>query len=147
MSYDILVFLPEAAPPHREDFLAWFGRVVRLQDGHLSNNPEGAPAPLRRWWDSVSRTFPLVTTSGLQSLDAHENWHGADYRFSDEAIFARFQWELWRKALRTSQRAAQDCGIGLFDVSGHDAAVWMPVADRFKVVHRGDRIELSKLPG
>jgi hypothetical protein len=52
---------------------------------------------------------------------------------------ASFHWEASGQALYRARRAAQGHGVGLFEASGDDAAVWMmSQRGRFEVVHRAD---------
>ncbi len=63
----------------------------------------------------------------------------ADYRFAQGAVQASFEWDSSGPALHRAKKAAQARGVGLFDASSHDGAVWMISSrGRWEIVHRAD---------
>ena len=52
---------------------------------------------------------------------------------------ASFEWESAGTALFRAKKAAQARGVGLFEASGREAAVWMISGrNRWEIVHRND---------
>ena len=63
----------------------------------------------------------------------------ATYRFTQGIVQANFHWEASGQALFRARKFAQVNGVGLFEASGNDGAVWMiSQRGRFEVVHRSD---------
>ena len=144
MSYDIMVFTPGVPPPDRLGFIAWFSQVVRLRDGHMANDPSLAPPELAVWHRDMSRLFPSVPTVRFRSNSAEEVM-AADYRFSPDAIFARFDWQVSRNAYRQALKFARQHQIGFFDASGEFATVWnVNGAGLLQVAHRGETMFLDE---
>jgi len=139
-----MVFEPGAPPSDREGFLIWFRGTVRLQDGHLTTDPSIASPALRAWYRDMKTVYAPVSGPDVPADFAGDDERNTDYRFADSAIFARFGWEVSRKAYRKAMKLAQLHGLGLFDASGDTAAVWTATGDdRFLISHRGEKIAIE----
>lgn len=140
MSYDLLVFEPTAAPDDRVAFIAWFSQVIRLREGHLLSDPSYASPALRSWYEGMGRAFPHIGTADAGRAEMQEDQINADYRFSPNAIFARFEWQVSRKAYHLAMKLARTYGLGFFDASGDNAMCYTWANGRFVVAHRGESI-------
>jgi hypothetical protein len=58
MSYDLMVFEPEAAPKQHEEFLAWYTEQTESAEGVTDGDPSIASARLRDWFSEMIKTFP-----------------------------------------------------------------------------------------
>lgn len=140
MSYDLLVFEPAAAPADRMAFIAWFSQVVRLRDGHMLSNPSETSPNLRLWYQGMVEAFPHIGTARAGKAEMQEDDINADYRFSPDAVFARFEWQVSRKAYQVGMKLARIYGLGFFDASGENALCYTWVNGRFILAHRGENI-------
>ena len=140
MSYDLLVFEPAAAPADRIAFIAWFSQVIRLREGHLLPDPAQASPALRNWYEGMTRAFPHLGTAGADRTEMQEDQINTDYRFSPDAIFARFEWKVSRKAYHLGMKLARTYGLGFFDASADNATCYTWVNGRFVVAHRGESV-------
>lgn len=124
MAFDLYAFDLFAAPRDRHDFLDWISRNFRSFDGPQSDASSTSPA-LRAWQEEMRRAAP--------------GGGGASYRFTTQAVMASFDWEHSGAATFRARKIAQVRGVGLFEASGHDGAVWMMShRGRWEIVHRHD---------
>jgi hypothetical protein len=83
--------------------------------------------------------FPSAGDPHAFDPDAPSASKNAAYRFAPNAVQASFEWESAGPALFRAKKAAQARGVGLFEASGRDGAVWMmSPRGRWEVVHRAD---------
>lgn len=140
MAYDLYAFDLFAAPRDRYDFLDWISRAFRSMDGPLASDPSRATPALQAWQRDMAQGFPGAAdphrVSDPDNASASKN---ADYRFAQGAVQASFEWDSSGPALHRAKKAAQARGVGLFDASSHDGAVWMISSrGRWEIVHRAD---------
>lgn len=138
MAFDLYAFDLFAAPRDRHDFLDWISRNFRDTDGALGGDPHQLTPALQGWYREMSRSFPPVGVQSYTRGDINST-RSASYRLNATAIQASFDWEACGPAAYRAKRAAQAHGVGLFEASSHDGAVWMMSSrGRWEAVHRGD---------
>jgi hypothetical protein len=121
LAFDLYAFDPFAAPQDRHDFLDWISRAFRSVDSPLSDASITSPA-LRAWHEEMRRSIP-----------------GATFRFTQQAVMGSFDWEQSGAASFRARRSAQARGVGLFEASGHDGAVFaISKRNRWELIHRAD---------
>jgi len=140
LAYDLYAFDLFAAPRDRYDFLDWISRAFRPMDGPLASDPARATPALQAWQRDMAQGFPGAADPHRafdpDSTGASKN---ADYLFTQCAVQASFEWDSCGPALLRAKKAAQARGVGLFDATGHDGAVWMISSrGRWEIVHRAD---------
>jgi hypothetical protein len=140
VAYDLYAFDLFAAPRDRYDFLDWISRAFRSMDGPLAGDPAHATPALQAWQRDMAQAFPgAADPHRAFDPDSPGASKNADYRFTQSAVQASFDWDSCGSALFRARKSAQVRGVGLFDASGHDGAVWMISArGRWEVVHRAD---------
>ena len=139
LAYDLFAFDLFAAPRDRYDFLDWVSRTFRDADGGSGGDASRTTAPLRAWHLDMSQSFPGRRDPHALDEDDPNAQRMATYRFTQGILQASFHWEASGQALYRARRAAQVQGVGLFEASGNDGAVWMmSPRGRFEVVHRSD---------
>lgn len=139
MAYDLYAFDLFAAPRDRYDFLDWVSRAFRDHYGGPGGDASRTTAPLRAWHREVALGFPGRRDPHAIDEDDPAALRLASYRFTQSIVQASFHWDSSGPALYRARRAAQTHGVGLFEASGHEGAVWMmSQRGRFEVVHRGD---------
>ncbi len=145
MAYDLYAFDLFAAPRNRDDFLEWVSRAFRDQDGGPGGDASRTTVPLRNWHRDMAKGFPgLRDPHSLDDDEESEIQRITSYRFTQSIVQASFHWDASSAALYRARRGAQAFGVGLFEASGHDAAVWMISSrGRFEVIHRADEDQLQ----
>ena len=58
MSYDVMVFDPQAPPSDREGFMGWYREQTQWGEGHTYNDPAISTAELRAWFFDMIREYP-----------------------------------------------------------------------------------------
>ncbi len=140
LAYDLYAFDLFAAPRDRHDFLDWISRSFRSVDGPLGSDPSRTTPALQAWQRDMAQGFPAAGDPhhafDPNSAAASKN---AQYRFTQGAVQANFEWESSGPALFRAKKSAQARGVGLFEASGREGAVWMISGrGRWEVVHRND---------
>ena len=99
-----------------------------------------ATPALQAWQRDMAQGFPGRRRSARASIRKAPNASkNAAYRFAQSAVQASFEWDSCGPALHRAKKAAQARGVGLFDASSHDGAVWMISSrGRWEIVHRAD---------
>lgn len=139
VSFDVYAFDLFAAPRDRHDFLEWIRRTFRQVDGPLEGDASRTTPALQAWHREVAQSFPGARDPHHYDSDSAQASKNADYRFTQNAVQASFEWESSGPALFRAKKAAMAHGVGLFEASGRDAAVWMISSrKRWEVVHRND---------
>ena len=132
-----MVFDPAGPPSDRAGFLAWYSAVARMGDGKLTTDPSVAMPALRAWHQDMIKHFPSSIGPDGRPLAEMDDENRTEYRFTDQAVFAGFQWEASRHAHRQASKLARMHNIGLFEVSGETAAVWGPTPKGlYTLIHR-----------
>src|SRR5438270_8753671 len=91
MSYDLMVFEPEAAPKSHEAFMNWYSELTQWNDGPY-NNPTRPSARLRAWLEEMQSKFPDINTPEAESfLEGDEALLG-DYSIGQQFVYAGFAW-------------------------------------------------------
>lgn len=138
LAYDLYAFDLFAAPRDRHDFLDWVSRAFRDHDGG-GGDASRTTAPLRAWHREMAQGFPGTRDPHALEDDDPAVQRIASYRFTQGIVQASFHWDASGQALYRARRAAQGHGVGLFEASGNDAAVWMmSPRGRFEVIHRAE---------
>lgn len=136
MAFDIYAFDPAVAPRDRYEFFDWISRNFRCVDRPHGDNSRTLPA-LHEWHRELSGYFPGDGDPHRYPDEHPHAYRNASYRFTDDAVLASFRWEASGAALLRAMRSAQARGMGLFEASGRDGAVWMRSdRGRWEVVYR-----------
>jgi len=132
MSYDLMVFAPEAAPRKRPDFLDWYEAQTEWPEDHGYDDPALAAPALQAFYAELSATFPPVSGDAAEELES-----GADYTIARDLIYVSFlDWDKIDQAHETVYRLAARHALGFFDVSSDIAEVWLPDNnDGLRVAH------------
>jgi len=121
MSYDLMVFAPEAAPKKRPAFLDWYDEQTEWEDEHGYDDPAIATPALRAFCAELAAAFPPL------AADAPDEAAGTDYTIGRTLVYLSFSdWERIDQAHETVFALAAKHGLGFFDVSSDLAEVWLP---------------------
>jgi len=122
MSYDLMVFAPEAAPRKRPDFLDWYEAQTEWPEDHGYDDPALAMPALQAFYAELSETFPPVAEDAPEQLES-----GTDYTIGRDLIYISFlDWDRIDQAHEAVYRLAAKHALGFFDVSSDIAEVWLP---------------------
>ena len=135
MSPDLIAFDLDAAPTHREDFIAWYRDAAR-RVGPVDRavmTPE-----LIGFYDAMRATFPSMSGPDATPVDAPRGLIDrllfrkavpadpsclAEYGFSGAAVHVRFARQMVRTAMASGLVAAKELGLGVFDARTQGGAI------------------------
>ncbi|MFC3458089.1 MULTISPECIES: hypothetical protein [Massilia] len=121
MSYDLMVFAPEAAPHKRPAFLDWYDEQTEWEEDHGYDDPALATPALQAFCAELAATFPPL------AADAPDEAAGTDYTIGRTLVYLSFSdWERIDQAHESVFALAAKHGLGFFDVSSDLAEVWLP---------------------
>lgn len=120
MSYDLMVFAPEAAPSKRAAFLDWYEQQTDWDDDQAVDNPARSTPALQAFFAELAAEFPPAQD------DADEDT-GTEYTFGPSLIYMSFlDWDKIDRAHEAVFKLAARHGLGFFDVSSDLAEAWLP---------------------
>jgi hypothetical protein len=118
MSYDLMVFAPDAAPAKkRGPFLDWYDQQAEWGEGHSYMDPSVSSAALQAFHAELVQAFPA---------QSDDDGPGTDYTIGKSVIYMTFEWDNVDSAHDAVFRLAAKHGLGFFDVSSDLAETWLP---------------------
>jgi hypothetical protein len=124
MSYDLMVFRPEAAPRTRIEFMAWYSQQAEWQEEHSYDDPANCSVELRNWFMDMIKKFPAL--NGPFSVDDPDNYNVTDFCIGKDVIYAAFSWSVAEKAYEIMKETAERHKVGFFDASAEDGDILFP---------------------
>jgi hypothetical protein len=119
MSYDLMVFAPEAAPAKRAAFLDWYEQQTGWDEDDAADDPAVATPALQAFYAELAAEFPPAQPDGDES--------GTDYMIGPSLIYMSFlDWDKIDEAHGAVFRLAAKHELGFFDVSSDLAEAWLP---------------------
>ncbi|MFC0253357.1 hypothetical protein [Massilia consociata] len=129
MSYDLMVFSPEAAPSDRNAFLDWYDAQTDDEETHAGDDP-GITAPaLAQLYKDIIASFPAMNGPFASDELPDDESSLADYSIGPHHIYITFSWDKAEQAYSALHRLAAKHKVGFFDVSSDTGAVWLPAND------------------
>lgn len=120
MSYDLMVFAPEAAPSKREAFLDWYDQQTEWDDDQGYDDPAVATAALQAFFAELAAEFPPADDQAIDDT-------GTEYTIGSALIYISFlDWDKIDRAHEAVFSLAGKHGLGFFDVSSDLAEAWLP---------------------
>jgi len=144
MSYDLMVFEPEAAPKNHDAFMEWYFTLTKWNDGPY-DDPARTSARLRAWVQEMQRTFPDMNTPDAEIHLQDDDGVLADYTIRRQFVYAGFAWSKAVDAVGVAERLAKLHGVGFFDVSSNGEEVWLTVNGALELAHQKKRPFLERL--
>lgn len=132
MSYDLMVFEPEAVPAAHDEFLDWYARATKWTEDHGYDNPGITSERLRSWFEDIIQIFPPMNRPKQLPDDEGSN---TDYAIGTSFIYASFAWSKAEPAYMTVARLAEKHGLGLFNASSTGEEVWVPESGKMILAH------------
>jgi len=135
MSYDLMVFEPEAVPARHDEFLEWYARQTKWREDHGYDDPANTSERLRAWFQEMAQMFPPMNKPiSLDAPRVDEN-SSTDYAIGRDFIYASFAWSKSEAAYIRVARLAEKHGLGLFNASSTGEEVWIPEDGRMALAH------------
>lgn len=117
MSYDLMVFAPDAAPAKkRGPFLDWYEQQTEWEEDHSYDDPAVSTAALCAFYEELVPDFP----------SSPEDDSGTDYTIGKALIYITFSWDKVDQAYAAVFRLAGKHALGFFDASSDLAETWLP---------------------
>ncbi len=133
MSYDIMVFDPEAAPKTKQAFDQWYQQQTQWAEDHNYDDPVVCPNQnLNNFFIELITTFPAMNgpftdEDLMEQLD--DQGHDAyitDYSIGKHLIYGAFAWSLAEKAHEAVTVLAAKHNIGFYDPSNAPDNIYFP---------------------
>jgi hypothetical protein len=135
MSYDLMVFEPEAVPVEHDEFLEWYSRQTKWSEDHGYDDPANTSEHLRGWFHDMVQMFPPMNKPvSLDDPPMDEN-SSTDYAIGRDFIYASFAWSKSEAAYMTVARLAEKHRLGLFNASSTGEEVWVPGDGQMVLAH------------
>jgi hypothetical protein len=125
MSFDLMVFDPQAAPSRREDFRAWYREQTRWGEPHSYFDPTFATPALHAWFMDMIATFPAMN-GPFAVRDWPDDACITDYSIGHVVIYAAFAWSKAKPARDLTFRLAMKHRLGFYYVSSAEGEVFLP---------------------
>jgi hypothetical protein len=123
MSYDLMVFAPEAAPAKRAAFLDWYDAQTEWDEEHGYDDLASTTPGLQAFYRDMVESFPPLALD--EENDETED-AGTDYTIASSLIYMSFPWNKVDEAYEAVYRLAAKYELGFFDVSSDIAETWLP---------------------
>lgn len=118
MSYDLMVFAPEAAPAKkRGPFLDWYDQQAEWGEGHGYDKVAVSTPALQAFYKELVTAFPAMEI---------DDGPGTDYTIGKSVIYMTFEWDKVDEAHEAVFRLAGKHAVGFFDVSSDLAETFLP---------------------
>jgi hypothetical protein len=144
MSYDLMVFEPEAAPKNHDAFMEWYFALTKWNDGPY-DDPARTSARLRAWVQEMQRTFPDMNAPEAETHLQGDDGVLSDYTIGRQFVYAGFAWSKATAAAGEAEKLAKLHAVGFFDVSSNGEEVWLPVNGTLELAHQKKRPFLERL--
>ncbi|MFK3737564.1 hypothetical protein [Massilia sp. TN1-12] len=119
MSYDLVVFSPDAAPAKRPAFLDWYEAQTDWPEDHDYADPAVATPALQAFYAELAAAFPPASDETPET--------GTDYTIGSALIYMTFNdWDKIDEAHGAVFELAAKHALGFFDVSSDLAEAWLP---------------------
>ena len=139
MSYDLMVFEPEAAPKGHLAFMEWYFNLTEWNDEPY-NDSARTSARLRAWLEGMQRTFPDVDGPEAEECLQIDSEVLGDYAIGRQFVYASFAWSKVVEVTNEAERLASLHRVGLFEVSSDGEEVYLPVNGELKIAHQKDAL-------
>lgn len=144
MSYNLMVFEPEAAPKDYPRFLEWYQRQVQWREDHSYGDPAVTSVRLRGWLSEMIAIFPSINADDLPEDEAL----ASEYSIGKEFIYASFAWSKTEEAYAAVFALAGKLRLGFFNVSSDGQEVWQPSGGGLVLAHsKANRGLMNKVRG
>jgi hypothetical protein len=110
MSYDLMVFEPEAAPKDHDASMECYLNLTKWNDGPY-DDPARTSARLRAWVQEMRRMFPDMNTPEAEIHLQDDDGVLSDYTIGRQFVYAGFAWSKAVAAAGEAERLAKRLDI------------------------------------
>ena len=121
-----MVFDPKAAPTDRAAFLAWYKEQTEWAEDHTYDDPAVTTEALRAWFFDMLKQFPAMNGPHATRDDDDPSARVSNYCIGRSVIYVAFAWSQAGAAFEAVMEHARKHGVGFYDVSSSQGAVWLP---------------------
>ncbi|MCP4150713.1 MAG: hypothetical protein GY757_23400 [bacterium] len=141
MSYDLMVFDPQAAPAGRESFLEWYQQQTEWEEEHGYDAPAVSTPALRDCFFDMITLYPAMNGPYAQEdVEDEDDPKISEYCVGQSVIYVSFAWSMAKDAYKTLFNMAEKHKLGFFDVSTAEGEVWMHGPDgKYKCIHNNPK--------
>lgn len=143
MSYDLMVFNPEAAPKNIKDFMVWYDNQTEWKESHHYDHPDVTTAQLRNWYLEMIQIFPDI--NGVFTHD-NDNTFESDYAIGKDLIYVAFSWSLAESAYNTMYQLAEKHDVGFFDTTSSNGCIFFPINGRLQKITEINSLNETRKP-
>lgn len=127
MSYDLVVFDPDAAPIDRDAFLAWFDNDEAEPFDTIHS--DFSTPKLRLFLEELLKQFPAMNGCYAAADQDVDDPHLTEYGVYRSHIYACFAWSLVEAAYNAVMSLAEKHRIAVYEISNPDGRIWRPGSD------------------
>lgn len=135
MSYDLMVFEPDAVPSGHAEFVHWYMQRTKWSEDHGYDDPAISSARLKAWFQDIIRIFPPMNGPYATVQLPEDEASSTDYAIGADFIYASFAWSKAEPAYMTVARLAEKHQLGLFNASSSGEEVWIPKDGQMTLAH------------
>jgi hypothetical protein len=135
MSYDLMVFEPDAVPTDHAEFVHWYLQRTRWSEDHGYDDPALSSEHLKAWFEDIIQIFPPMNAPTAMVKLPESEASSTDYAIGADFIYASFAWSKAEPAYMTVARLAEKHQLGLFNASSSGEEVWIPKDGRMTLAH------------
>ena len=135
MSYDLMVFEPDAVPQGHAEFVDWCSQRTKWSEDHGYDDPALSSERLRAWFEDIIQIFPPMNGPFATEQPPQDEASSTDYAIGSDFIYASFAWSKAEAAYMTMARLAEKHNLGLFNASSSGEEVWLPEEGRMTLAH------------
>lgn len=124
MSFDLMVFDPDAAPRDRASFMEWYEEQTGWSEEHTYDDPAVASPALQRWFAEMIQHFPPM--NGPFADPGTVGPEITDHCIGRVVIYSAFAWSVADQAHAKMRELAIKHGVGFFHASVDEGEVLFP---------------------
>jgi hypothetical protein len=128
MSYDLMVFRPQAAPRTRPEFISWYYDQTRWSKGNSYDDPAVTSDNLQKWFMEMIVTYPPMNGPYAQEENEDDEFV-TDYSIGQDVIYVAFSWTMAEQAYEKMKILAEKHKVGFFDASADKGDILFPGDD------------------
>ena len=135
MSYDLMVFEPDAVPRGHAEFVDWCLQRTKWSEDHGYDDPALSSEHLRAWFEDIIQIFTPMNGPAATEHPIQDETSSTDYAIGADFIYASFAWSKAEAAYMTVARLAEKHRLGLFNASSSGEEVWVPEDGKMTLAH------------
>jgi hypothetical protein len=136
MSYDLMVFEPDAAPKSREEFLKWHTAQTNWNEEESYDDPAVSSPRLQSWLADMFISYPPMNGPAAPTEIPEDESALTDYGIREQIVYACFAWSKAQAAYDDVVRLAAKHHLGFFNVSSANSEVWLPLGEQLALAYQ-----------